>query len=254
MTKWCIRLVNDQIKKKRKIENALFEVFSNKKYGDIQKLYDESIEYNITNVQLFSKAVRLEKKLFPDLNILMNEYRKTEEKLNQTLGFLELCGYELPSLKLEMEFVPYNLRGRSLFHRMEKQGRLNVWYDIKKMLVEERGYKCEICGIVPSDFLIQHEKWRYNDKKHIQYLKDLVLLCSECHNIKHFDRLLNFPFSKENLSNIQRLVNHFCKVNSCSMLDFEFHLNKQKQLCHERSFRNGKKIKWKQYLGGRFNL
>ena len=122
-----------------------------------------------------------------------------------------------------------------MFHYLREAGKLDVWYRIKDELIAERGYRCEICGF-DGDGLFLHEKWKYNNKKHIQYLEDLQLLCYNCHQIKHFDMVYSYVFTDENSFKYPFLVEHFCKVNNCSRIDFELYFRKEKEMYYKRSW------------------
>jgi len=115
-------------------------------------------------------------------------------------------------LKLEIESRPISTWGITLASRLPRA----EWDSIRKRVYQRANYKCEICG---EDCLQLHchEQWGFDNRKRIQYLKDLRCVCETCHDVIHFGRSKHvYPKSYVN-----QLVRHWCEVNGKSQKDFE---------------------------------
>lgn len=151
------------------------------------------------------------------------------------------------NLKLNIELVPIPLHELSLYHYYKNTSQMNKWNKIKRDTFEKEGKKCWICGNDNLQLEL-HEFWRYDDENHIQRLVEMHHLCSLCHKIKHIGLWLHTQRGKENLE-IEGLkeidiINHFCKINSCSKKDFEEAEDNAFKIFRERS-----KYEWKQDSG-----
>jgi len=142
-------------------------------------------------------------------------------------------------LKLTMEPILTQNWHKSLANLLPKP----VWDTVRRDCYKEFNYLCAICG--EGDIQCHcHEVWTYDDKKHIQFLKGVQCLCPDCHNIKHWGRLVNEVHSgKLSLSELNRLAQHFCRVNKCSMEAFEQHKLEVFTLREKRD-RHTYKIDW----------
>jgi hypothetical protein len=60
------------------------------------------------------------------------------------------------------------------------------------MVVRRANECCEVCGanrnIEQRRWIEAHERWEYDDVQHIQSLRRLIALCSQCHRVTHFGR------------------------------------------------------------------
>jgi len=134
--------------------------------------------------------------------------------------------------KITIEVIPNQLHYKSLRQKVSSE----EWNKIKQEIFKKERYKCWICGSIEKP-LEAHEFFDYNEKKGIQKLIAIHHLCKPCHHIKHF----GFSNISLNEKEIERLRNHFCKVNCCSINDFKKH---EKQVFNIWNKRN--KIGWKQ--------
>jgi len=148
---------------------------------------------------------------------------------------------------LEIELIPAKVWYSSIQDFCRKNKKINEWRKIKKKIIEEEGNYCWICGKEASR-LEAHEFWEYNDKEHIQKLKTIHHLCSTCHKIKHIGLWCYTLRGKALLKKLrltkEDLIDHFCKVNNCSIKDFEIHEREAFKIYRKRS-----KYKWKQDFG-----
>lgn len=145
----------------------------------------------------------------------------------------------MENLKLIIELVPEPLWGFSLAN-MSKD-----WDSLRKELYRASGYSCQICGrgskeLDEGERYEAHEIWEYDDNKHIQKLTGLICLCSKCHKVKHMGR------SKKTLTEeeIEKLNEHFCKVNKCDVGTLKDHEEEIFKLWKERS-----EHEWQRDLG-----
>jgi hypothetical protein len=145
-------------------------------------------------------------------------------------------------MRLEIELVPktiWNSNVRSFLTPKE-------WNKIRKRQYDKAGYKCEICSAEAK--LHCHEKWQYEDEKHVQKLTGLMALCEKCHMIKHAGFSMHTEEGKRKYDR-NKLIEHFCKVNNCSEEGFLKHEKEAFDKWKERSM-----FKWEQDFGLHKNL
>ena len=140
-------------------------------------------------------------------------------------------------MKLNAELVPETVWYKSLAKLLPR----NVWDGIRQNYINEHGRKCQICGETEG-IMNLHEVWSYDDVKHIQKLVGFILLCSMCHHVKHIG--LAGILANEGKLDYEKLVEHFCVVNGCSVSEFKMHVKDTFAIWRERS-----KHQWKQDFG-----
>lgn len=146
--------------------------------------------------------------------------------------------------KLIIELIPSTVWYSSIYQYYKKTNNPSKWIEIKKVLFEREGRKCWICGN-ETGRLEAHEFWEYDDTKQVQKLAAIHHLCNMCHKIKHAGLWLHTidgerMLKNENLTK-QDLINHFCKVNNCSIKAFQAHEDEAFKVWSKRS-----KHYWKQ--------
>ena len=136
-------------------------------------------------------------------------------------------------LKLEIELIPGHSWGKSLAQELPKQD----WDKLRKMCYRRFNWTCCIC----EDYGIQvhcHEIWKFDDRRKIQTLIELACLCPAYHNIKHWGRTVASVLEGKLTTEYKRaLIDHFCKVNKCTLKDFENHVL-------DVGHKNWKRSKW----------
>jgi len=144
-------------------------------------------------------------------------------------------------MKLELEPIPEKSWGYSLARLLPTP----VWDSLRRDVYRRYDYTCAICGATNTQVQC-HEVWGYHDRKRIQYLKGLQCLCANCHCVKHWGRTV-VAVHKGQLPQdyLERLTEHFCKVNKCSKGDFDLHKVKvgnkhQKRTKHQYKIDFGK--------------
>lgn len=64
------------------------------------------------------------------------------------------------------------------------------WERLRRMIVGRAGARCEACGQgedrAANRWLEAHERWSYDEERHVQSLRRLVCLCTSCHGATHF--------------------------------------------------------------------
>ncbi len=149
--------------------------------------------------------------------------------------------------KLTIELIPSTVWFSSLYNLYEQSGQSYKWRKIKDGLFAEEGRQCWICGD-KGRRLEAHEFWKYDDKNHVQKLVAIHHLCDICHKIKHIGFWCHTDDGKEQLQTLgltrDDLITHFCKVNNCSVQEFDKYQAKCFALWAERSMHE-----WKQDLG-----
>jgi len=84
--------------------------------------------------------------------------------------------------QLTIELVPKTLWYANLRKSLSQE----QWDELRRRTYKRAGYHCEICGGRGPKWPVEcHEIWEYDDKEHIQYLRGLVALCPDCHEVKH---------------------------------------------------------------------
>lgn len=145
------------------------------------------------------------------------------------------------SMKLTMELVPTTSHYDNLRKRIPKA----EWDRIRKKVYADYGHKCGICG--SEGRLNCHEIWEYDDEKHIQRLRGFIALCDLCHHVKHF--ALSTILAEQGKLDIERVIEHFMKLNNCSVKDFESYVREVDEKLKERS-----KYQWHVDLGEYRNI
>ena len=150
-------------------------------------------------------------------------------------------------LKLQIELVPSTVWFSSIYQLYKRSNRLSKWQKIKNELFDKEGCRCWICA-KEGDHLEAHEFWEYDDRKHVQKLVAIHHLCDMCHKIKHIGFWCYTSDGREQLERSRLtkddLIDHFCKVNNCSVKEFEKHEAEAFRIWKERS-----KYEWKQDFG-----
>lgn len=103
----------------------------------------------------------------------------------------------------------------------------SMWDEIRKKVYKKHNDRCLICK--SKSRLHAHEVWEYDDKNHIQELKDIIPLCYLCHGVKHIG------FSSLKGENTEKFIKHFMKINKCDRITFQKHLKKETEKFSERS-------------------
>ena len=130
-------------------------------------------------------------------------------------------------LSLEKELLQYRLWGNlipseSWNANLRKVLPKNQWDTLRKFIYKKDSNKCFICG-TSGVRLEAHEHWKYDYEHSIQKLHDINALCSMCHLNQH----LGFAFQTlKNEEKINKLIDHWCKINNESNKNFRIYAKK----------------------------
>lgn len=126
-------------------------------------------------------------------------------------------------MKLTIELVPQT----SWFSNLRSLLSSEDWDKIRKHCYKQANYKCEICdGVGPKHPVECHETWEYLEG--VQKLTGLISLCPSCHEVKHIGLAGIKGRRKE-------AMNHFCKVNNCSMAEADKYVAEAFKIWENRS-------------------
>lgn len=127
--------------------------------------------------------------------------------------------------RLVAELVPASTWGWNLRSVLSKKG----WDDLRKSVYEKAGFLCEICGGKGRKHPVEcHERWEYNDARHIQKLVGLEALCPSCHEVRHIGRALSV--GRGHLA-----IQHMSKVNQWTPEQVEAHIQQAMRQWNMRS-------------------
>ena len=140
-------------------------------------------------------------------------------------------------MELTIELVPSTVWYSSLYRLLPRE----VWDRIRNEIIRNNGRKCQICGETEGKMNL-HETWEYDDVKHVQTLKGFILLCEMCHHVKHIG--LAGILADEGKLDYNDVIEHFCKVNGCTKMEFEKRRTEAFDVWHARS-----EYEWKQDFG-----
>jgi hypothetical protein len=130
-------------------------------------------------------------------------------------------------LRLTIELVPET----SWYSNMRKVLPQRDWDKIRKKAYADAGHRCGVCGA--SGRLECHERWAYDDNKHVQKLMGFIALCSLCHHVKHIG--LAGILAKEGKLDYEEVVSHFMRVNECDRKTFDAYRAQAFEVWRKRS-------------------
>lgn len=128
---------------------------------------------------------------------------------------------------LKIELVPQTSWCKNLRNSIPQE----KWDVLRKETYAKYGHKCGICG--KKTRLNCHEIWYYDDNTHIQRLEGFIALCDLCHHVKHLG-LAGFLAGQGNVD-FEEVIEHFMRVNHCSLEAFEQHRQEAGVQWRERS-------------------
>lgn len=131
-------------------------------------------------------------------------------------------------LKLQMELIPETSHYKNLRNDVGP----TKWGKIRKTINVRQNGKCAICDDEPKR-LYCHEIWDYDGNTKVQKLVGFMSVCGNCNLCIHFGfaRLQ----AEKGLIKIDDIINHFLKVNNCTMSDFEKHKKEEGIKYRDRS-------------------
>lgn len=103
----------------------------------------------------------------------------------------------------------------------------NEWNALNSALLA-RSPCCEICKATPRQPLEMHERWLYDNKQDIRTLKRLLMLCSACHEVTHFN--LTYGRRTEDAA-----LDHFMNVTGFDKVRADEHIEDAYRLWKDRN-------------------
>lgn len=127
--------------------------------------------------------------------------------------------------RLSAELVPSSTWGWNLRTILTGKG----WDFLRQREYERAGSVCEICGGKGRKHPVEcHERWDYNDHKHVQTLVGLEALCPQCHEVRHIGRAMA-------VGRGEIAFKHLAKVNGWTLDQAEEHVTISMKKWQERS-------------------
>jgi 5-methylcytosine-specific restriction endonuclease McrA len=109
------------------------------------------------------------------------------------------------ALRLTIDLVPRTAWFRNLRSLLSP----DQWDTLRKETYRRSEYTCEICGGTGREHPVEcHEKWEYDDEKHVAKLVGLTSLCPACHECKHIGLAQikgRLPFAKAHLARVNKI-------------------------------------------------
>lgn len=142
-------------------------------------------------------------------------------------------------MKIRIEVIPIQCTGRNLHsHDILRQRK---WEEISQGI--RKLQKCECCEKkFEEKELHAHEVWEFDPKEQVQRLKQIICVCTKCHQAIHY----NFLLSNQSLTNREAFIAkaHYMEINGkkCDEKRFEHDLN---EALHEYRCLNQKTGTWK---------
>jgi hypothetical protein len=125
----------------------------------------------------------------------------------------------MTTYKLSIDLIPESNWGFNLAHILKGP----LWDVVRREVYKKFDYTCCECNAT-NEQMHCHEQWVFDDKKHIQFLKGFKCLCKKCHDIHHWGRTIGMLHKGTYTSEyVKELVEHFCRVNECTLADFDAH-------------------------------
>ncbi|ATO28983.1 hypothetical protein RA13_14025 [Bacillus atrophaeus] len=119
--------------------------------------------------------------------------------------------------KLKIDAKPSMFHGKTVRKAIGQ----SLWYKVRDRLLKEDTPQCSICGFIPeqgeTNKIHIHEQEEYDFENIVVKLIGLKLICANCHAFHHFGFTQMYS-SKEKM---KQLIEHFIKVNGCSMNEFK---------------------------------
>ncbi|MED4403724.1 hypothetical protein [Metabacillus fastidiosus] len=123
--------------------------------------------------------------------------------------------------KLKIEWKPGQFHGKTIRKNLSQ----TLWLKkIRPQILKKFNYTCQICSFHPEEekdyrLLHVHEIEEYDTENLICNLKGLDLICINCHSFHHFGRTVSVTTKEQ----MEKLKEHFKKVNNCTEDDFIEH-------------------------------
>ena len=125
-------------------------------------------------------------------------------------------------MKLEIELVPDGCWYSNLRSILPPK----LWDVVRRDAYARAKGRCMVCGAAGR--LEAHERWSYDEERHIQKLETVVALCHACHSVVHIARTQLTGGGDE-------AMEHFMRVNGCTQSEFQATLAEANRLQQRRN-------------------
>lgn len=105
------------------------------------------------------------------------------------------------------------------------------WDRLRRQVYAQHNHTCGICGV--GGRMNCHEVWDIDEANCVLRLKGFVALCDLCHHVKHIG--LAESLDRQGKIDLHHVVEHFRKVNLCTLAEFEAHKNRELKQWRKRS-------------------
>ncbi len=109
------------------------------------------------------------------------------------------------------------------------------WERLRRMVNNRARHRCEVCGRGKDPgtrrWLEAHERWAYDNATHVQSLRRIILLCTDCHQTTHFG------FAQVS-GNESHALAHLMRITGMTANQAQQHIDDAFRLWNRRSNRN----------------
>lgn len=132
--------------------------------------------------------------------------------------------------RLTIELVPTSC----WYSNVRSNVSTDTWDRLQSLCFVGAEFRCQIChGVGPRHPVELHEIWYYDDRRHVQRLDGLVVLCPDCHRVKHIGRAMQHGA-------LIAALKHLAYVNQTTPELAAHQVRTALAVCHERS-----KVTWR---------
>lgn len=126
---------------------------------------------------------------------------------------------------LKISMVPEPLWQQNLRNKLGQ----TQWRKLRRLILEQRGTICEVCGSNSEGRRYLHEAWAYditqeNGSAAVAKLRELKILCWLCHAVEHFGRTSQIAAS--GYADLEDVIAHAMVINRITRKQFERHANR----------------------------
>ena len=168
-----------------------------------------------------------------DLLLRDKDFAERLPKSYKEFKFIEKYDKQILNFKLQFDSLPIYVHGKSLKNNINA-----LWRKIRKEELINQNKTCSICGYCAEEpeqqtKLQLHEVWEIDEDIHILKLKELKMLCADCHYAFHIARavMIIFPTREE-------FFEHIAKVNDCDIAITRYQFDKYFYECQLEKYLN----------------
>ena len=130
-------------------------------------------------------------------------------------------------MKLMIELIPRSAWFNNLRNALPASG----WDRLRRKTYADYNHRCGVCG--GGGRLNCHERWEFDDVRHVLTLKGFIALCDLCHHVKHIGYAE--VLAEQGRLDFSTVVRHFMRVNNCDRYTFQRCRDEAMELWYNRS-------------------